>query len=87
MRARSALLAVGLILCGCAHEREVYPTAMTVTSTAPFLAVTSTGIEYELTLAPEDIEAGDVIATIMDTRGTADVMDDIAISMRYVFTP
>lgn len=83
MRKASILIAV-LALTGCTPHTEVYPTALTVISTAPFIAETSEGIRYEIGISPEDIEEGDDIAVIMSTNNTEHITDDTVIDLHYI---
>lgn len=69
------------------HEKtmkNLYPTAMEVVSIENDLVTvqTSTGIAYQF-YGAEDLAEGDLVALIMDSKGTDIVYDDEIVKVQY----
>ena len=64
--------------------KDIYPTAMEVVSIENDVVTvqTSTGIAYQF-IGAEDLAVGDLVALIMDSKGTAEVFDDEILQVRY----
>ena len=65
--------------------KKVYAETMKVVSRKKntYTLVTSTGYKYKFTAHIEDLEKGDMVSCVMDSRGTTKITDDKVLSVKY----
>lgn len=68
----------------CWRIKNTYPLAMVVISIENDVVTvqTSTGMAYQF-IGANDLAVGDLVALIMDSKGTAEIFDDEILQVRY----